>query len=523
LYVFISRIRTKAHSTQIRKRSIMSEKRIAVLVVALVGFALTLSAGTPTRVNYQGLLLDSAGDPVPDASYSILFTIYDASAGGNSKWSETQVISTENGQFSVSLGSVNPILDTVFNQDDRYLAVKVGADPEMSSRTRLLTVPWAFRTSTVDGASGGAVTGNIQLSGNITVSAAVVNLALAVGGDLDVVGDATVGSNLDVGGAASIVSSAAIGGSMTVAGTIDCASLSTVTTVAVGTHAGVAGDLDVGGSAAIANNMLVGSDADVTGNLSCSGATSLGNTNVGGSLNVVNGASIGTNVTVGGTVSVTGDVDCNDLTTIGNANISADVAAGGSLAVGGAALVTSDITVGNSADIGGDLTTAGHSSVGGDCTVTGNLDVGGTGLINNDMTVSGKVTATNGLTTGDAASGDGMRFGKKFSTFASIDPIVACNSGYIWWDYANKELKLVETNAGNNYCHYIVGKNEGSGMTWGSNFINSGGTSILATLDANGECAIVEVSSESLTGGYIRLYCMYSNGKFIAHYTYRYQ
>ena len=49
------------------------------------------------------------------------------------------------------------------------------------------------------------------------------------------------------------------------------------------------------------------------------------------------------------------------------------------------------------------------------------------------------------------------------------------------------------------------------------------GEVVLATLDANGECATVEVSSESLDGGYIKLYAMFSNNKLIAHYSYRYQ
>jgi hypothetical protein len=40
----------------------------------------------------------------------------------------------------------------------------VGTDPEMSPRTPLLTVPYAFRVSTIDGSAGGSVGGNINLT-----------------------------------------------------------------------------------------------------------------------------------------------------------------------------------------------------------------------------------------------------------------------------------------------------------------------------------------------------------------------
>jgi hypothetical protein len=117
----------------------------------------SLAQGVPTTINYQGRLTTPAGTPVPDGSYSVVFKIYDASSGGSSKWAESRSITTENGSFDVLLGSVNPIEDTVFNGSTRYLGLKVETDPELTPRTMMVTVPYAMRVSTVDGASGGVI------------------------------------------------------------------------------------------------------------------------------------------------------------------------------------------------------------------------------------------------------------------------------------------------------------------------------------------------------------------------------
>ena len=65
-------------------------------------------------LNYQGRLTDASSDPVADAIYSVVFTIYDDPTAGTSVWTETQNVTTSGGSFSVLLGSVTPILDTVF-------------------------------------------------------------------------------------------------------------------------------------------------------------------------------------------------------------------------------------------------------------------------------------------------------------------------------------------------------------------------------------------------------------------------
>ncbi len=133
---------------------------LAVICIVVAG---SVYADAPTTMNYQGLLTDGGGSPVADSSYSVVFTIYDAAAVGNSKWTETQNVTTTSGLFAVLLGSVNPVMDTVFNGTTRYLGIKIETDAEISPRTALVTVPYAFRVATVDGATGGNIGGKLAI------------------------------------------------------------------------------------------------------------------------------------------------------------------------------------------------------------------------------------------------------------------------------------------------------------------------------------------------------------------------
>ena len=44
------------------------------------------AGGAPPLFNYQGLLLDVAGRPVPDGNYTLTLAIYDLPAGGFTAW-----------------------------------------------------------------------------------------------------------------------------------------------------------------------------------------------------------------------------------------------------------------------------------------------------------------------------------------------------------------------------------------------------------------------------------------------------
>ncbi|MCP4568728.1 MAG: hypothetical protein GY841_14210 [FCB group bacterium] len=133
----------------------MKTSGLLLLVAALIMPLTTVLAEVPQMINYQGNLTDDQGEPL-DTTISIVFTIYDDSTGGGSKWTETHpAVSVESGGFSVILGATDPIDDSVFASDERWLGVIIGADLEITPRTRLTSVPYTYHASTVAGFSPG--------------------------------------------------------------------------------------------------------------------------------------------------------------------------------------------------------------------------------------------------------------------------------------------------------------------------------------------------------------------------------
>ena len=130
----------------------MKPARIFLLVGGLFIFLFSslVYAGVPRMINYQGKLTTPAGALIDD-TLSIVFTIYDAPTDGGVLWTETQAtVVVEKGIFSVLLGSVNPIPDTVFTGAVRYLGVKVEADPEMTPRKEIVSVGYAYKAEYSD-------------------------------------------------------------------------------------------------------------------------------------------------------------------------------------------------------------------------------------------------------------------------------------------------------------------------------------------------------------------------------------
>lgn len=144
------------------KRSIQF---ILIICVLAAGSAF---GAIPKQINYQGALAGSGGTPLANTTVSVEFRIYDAPAGGSSKWVETQSVTTDGqGLFKVVLGLVTPIEDTVFKETERYLSVNVASNGEIVPRTKLVSVGYSNRVSTVDGAKGGTVNGYIFVTDNL--------------------------------------------------------------------------------------------------------------------------------------------------------------------------------------------------------------------------------------------------------------------------------------------------------------------------------------------------------------------
>lgn len=126
------------------------------LAIALVSAAASLAPaaagaqGVPQTLVHQGRLFDVAGSPL-GGRQTITYRIYDAPTGGMLLWSETNMVTLDEGFFSVQLGATTPFAATVFNGSPRYLAVAVGADPEMTPREVVASVPYALVAGNVTG------------------------------------------------------------------------------------------------------------------------------------------------------------------------------------------------------------------------------------------------------------------------------------------------------------------------------------------------------------------------------------
>src|SRR3989337_4598466 len=145
---------------------------VAGLMLVLFSYS---SAQVPQLINYQGKLTKVSGAPL-DTTISMVFSIYADSAGTILKWTETQgAVAVEKGIFNVLLGNVNPIPDTVFNGNIRYLGVQVGGDPEITPRKPMVSVPYAYRSATGAGDNDWTINGDTiyHFNGNVGIGTTV--------------------------------------------------------------------------------------------------------------------------------------------------------------------------------------------------------------------------------------------------------------------------------------------------------------------------------------------------------------
>ena len=128
-------------------------------------------------ISYQGRLLDGDGDPV-DGTRVMTFSLYAASSGGGSLWSDAFPVSLDKGLFNAYL-DVDPAL---FDGQALWLGVQVeGETQEMTPRQPLLPAPYAFSLrpgATVSGSlpigSGGVlrvVNSDASSTGSYAISA----------------------------------------------------------------------------------------------------------------------------------------------------------------------------------------------------------------------------------------------------------------------------------------------------------------------------------------------------------------
>ena len=96
-------------------------------------------------IPYSGSLADEAGKPVADGAYDFTFTLYQVESGGEPLWTETvEGVTVQDGDFTVLLGSVNPLPKVALDGGARWLKIGVrgpgeGEFTQLSPRQELST------------------------------------------------------------------------------------------------------------------------------------------------------------------------------------------------------------------------------------------------------------------------------------------------------------------------------------------------------------------------------------------------
>ncbi len=181
--------------------------RKAFLIAAFVfaSVTLALAAAPPGAINYQGVLRDSADNPL-DGSYDMQFHFMDADVGGNALLTDehlalgTGAVTVSGGLFNVEIGSGNLVdpgsgytsLAEVFqNHTDVWVEITVGVET-LAPRVKVAAAAYALKADHLGGMAAGdfidtsavaqVKTGNLTV-GDLTVGGG--DLLLPGGGEIE--------------------------------------------------------------------------------------------------------------------------------------------------------------------------------------------------------------------------------------------------------------------------------------------------------------------------------------------------
>jgi hypothetical protein len=153
---------------------------MVVILALLLGCAISLSQ-THRTISYQGLLCDAAGQPRPDAWYTVTFRLYDVETGGTALWTEERSTYTTRGLFSLRLGKYVPFGATVTFDRSYWLGIQVGSEAELSPRIPLTTAPYSFTAAKADTANYAASVSDGAVSTSTIMDGAVTGAKVATG------------------------------------------------------------------------------------------------------------------------------------------------------------------------------------------------------------------------------------------------------------------------------------------------------------------------------------------------------
>lgn len=134
-------------------------KKTILLLASVVALIVTAMA-QPAFMNYQGRLLDPAGQPLTNGSYRLEFNIYTSATGTNLVWGpflcddgggngHALRAVVANGRFNVILGANDTAsrpLTGAFLDADRFVEIKVDDGTAILPRQQILSAPYALQS-----------------------------------------------------------------------------------------------------------------------------------------------------------------------------------------------------------------------------------------------------------------------------------------------------------------------------------------------------------------------------------------
>ena len=135
-------------------------RQLAILAMLFVLAVSTVRAG-PQVITYQGHVIQSNGLSVPNNSYRMRFTLYDAAApAGVARWTETKTaVQVWSGLFSVVLGDTTALGTVLTTYPNLWLEVEIDvgrngafeATEKYTPRQRLTSAAWAIEADRLQG------------------------------------------------------------------------------------------------------------------------------------------------------------------------------------------------------------------------------------------------------------------------------------------------------------------------------------------------------------------------------------
>jgi len=140
-------------------------KKYFACLLAVFSFLHISAQSVPSLVNYQGRLLDAAGNP-RSGNVSIELTVHTAATGGSQVYTETLgPVPVNNGLFALQFGGQPGFAEALANPE-AWLEVRVDGIV-VGPRSRLVAVPYALKAASVETVTLGNITNPTPAAGTI--------------------------------------------------------------------------------------------------------------------------------------------------------------------------------------------------------------------------------------------------------------------------------------------------------------------------------------------------------------------